>query len=464
MRILKKTLATALAVTLAVSSVSITSVQETQAAAATSIKVLFGKKANIEVGETFKLVLKVSPSSAGVTYKTSNKKIAKVSKKGVIKGVKPGKATITIKAKEGSKKATAKVTVKPKQVKSVKVATTTANDSALVSWKAQKNVKGYKILASKKKNKGYKTVATVKGAKKTSATVTGLDEGATYYFKVRAYSGKINGELSKAASVKLWKLVWADEFNYTDKAKVEENWAYEIGNGTDGWGNNEIQYYTKGDNIILDGNNLIIQPKYEKIDGKDWYTSTRLVTKGKKTFKYGKIEFNVKVPSAQGTWAATWMLGTGSNGSWPNCGEIDIMETLSNTRTGIFAKDSIPQTIHNGRFNGMPTSPGCKNKVTTVPGSTEGFHTYGIIWNEDVITFTIDGKETWTYDPSLYGTPTNLTWPFKDPAYLIMNVAIGGTLGGSIVGANGIEKTILDQAAITGEAGRMYCDWVRVYQ
>lgn len=446
-------------------TVTLCAVNPTKAEAA--VKILYGKKISITVGGSDNIIVK-----GKATFKSSNKKIATVSNKGKVKGKKAGTCKITVKVGSSTKKVN--VTVKPKKV-TIKSAKLTSISSAKISWKKVKGASGYYVYYSTKKSSGYKKVR-VKGGSKTSTTIKNLKLGYTYYFKVKAYakSGKkyiTSGSYSKIKSVKTWKLTWSDEFNYTDKAKVLENWSYEEGHGVNGgWGNNEQQHYTNtGDNVLLTGNSLVIQPKYEYIESENRYeyTSARLVTRDKKTFKYGRIEFRAKVPSAQGTWAATWMLG--QKNQWPYSGEIDIMETLSNTRTGMFALDSIPQTIHNERFNGMSSSSGPKNGTTTVNGSTTGYHTYGINWTENEIIFTIDGKTTWIYVPSSYvldgdGTDDNSIWPFDDYFYLIMNVAIGGTLGGSIVGPNGIEDTIIYKDEVIGEKGRMYVDWVRVYK
>lgn len=428
---------------------------ETQAA----VRILTGSKMTLTVGETDYIV----SSPKGVSYKSSNKKIVTVTKKGStgkLKAKKAGIAKITVKTSKGSKKVT--VTVKPKKV-TIKSADLTSVNSAKVTWKKLSGVTGYYVYYAKNGGK-YKKV-TVKGASKTTTTIKNLELGRTYSFKVKAYvkSGKkyiTSNSYSKVKSVKTWKQVWSDEFNYTDKAQILKNWSYEEGHGVNGgWGNNELQHYTNtGNNVLLTGNTLVIQPKFEYIEseGREEYTSARLVSRGKKQFKYGKIEFRAKVPSAQGTWAATWMLGQKNN--WPYSGEIDIMETLSNPKTGLFSLDRIPQTIHNKRFNGMPSSSGPKNATTIVNGSTTGYHTYGIIWTSKTITFTIDGKKTWTYDPGAYvldgdGTDDSTIWPYNDYFYLLMNVAVGGTLGGKV-----------DKDEIISEKGRMYIDWVRVYQ
>ena len=188
--------------------------------------------------------------------------------------------------------------------------------------------------------------------------------------------------------------------------------------------------------------------------------STKVWTRGLYAVKYGKIEFRAKMPKGQGTWAAAWMLGV--NNSWPLCGEIDVLETTKDP-----TKTIMPQSIHCARFNGMPTSPGNKYKNTFVKDATSAYHTYGIIWDEQTIQFTIDGRTTWTYDPDNYkasgdgNTDINI-WPFNQPFYLILNCAMGGVLGGNItpnywtkIATNGNIETYQDY---------YYIDWVRVSQ
>lgn len=468
--------------------------------AATKIKVRTGKKMDFVVGDSATIALNVKKST--VTFKSSSKAVATVSSKGYIKTVAPGKATITIKSKTDKQKVTVSVIVYPAKVKNV-TAEESGNTGVKVKWTAQKKVTGYQIYQSEKLNGTYKLIKTVTGASKNNVTITGLTPSKTYYYKVKSFKTvggkKLFGEISSNTknnlvnsqkkthqtskkylnSAKTYKLVWSDEFNYTDKNKIYDNWVYELGNGkiyseeakdwvgNSGWGNNEVQFYTEGQNIELTGSELVIKPKYVKAseayteeelfkvgitsDADQYiFTSTRMKTAGKRQFKYGKIEFRCVLPSAQGTWAAAWMLGTGNN--WPHSGEIDILETVSSN--GIFQKDLIPQSIHCGMFNGLGKPRGNIHQDARVSGSTTSYHTYGIIWNDTDITFTIDGKETYTYNPLLYTrTPNYEYWPYDDPFYLLLNVALGGVLGGNV-----------NQAQIVSQAGEMKIDYVRVYQ
>ncbi|MCR5704265.1 MAG: family 16 glycosylhydrolase [Eubacterium sp.] len=405
-------------------------------------------------------------------FTSSNKKIATVTKKGDVKAKKVGKCKITVTVGSSKKKVTVKVCPKKVKMKSVSVVGSNSAESAAkiatirANWKKVKGASGYEVYYSSNQKKDFKKV-TVKGGKKTSATIKKLPYGSTYYVKVKAYvkSGKkkiSSASYSKVLSAKTYSLTWSDEFNYTDKSKLEKNWVYEVGHGKNGWGNGEEQHYVKERNVSLDGKVLTIQPKYETIIcndiKKEEYTSARMISKGKQEFMYGKVEFRAMVPSAQGTWAALWMQG--GKKEWPLRGEIDIMETMCDANTLLFQLDKIPQTIHCGRFNGDSSSSGPKNGngARIVKGSTTGYHIYSIIWTEKVIDFYIDGKKNWTYDPNKYvldgkGTSQEDIWPYNKDFFLLMNVAIGGTLGGNP-----------KKDEIIGPKGQMKVDYVRVYQ
>lgn len=428
-----------------------------------AVKIIMGKKIKVTYGKTEQILVK----GKGIKATSSNKKVAKVAKVKksgkntiiTIKGVKTGKTTVKVKQGKSSKKVS--VTVNPKKV-TINSATLSqplnANcNSAKVAWTKSTGATGYYVYYSTNKTSGFKSIK-VKGGSKTSATVPNLALGTKYYFKVKAYGNKSTKSASYSSTmvVKTWKMAWSDEFNYTDLTKLNANWTYEIGNGQNGWGNGEAQYYTNGENIKLNGNDVVIVPRWDENNKKTPYTSTRMITKGKRAYKYGKVEFRAKLPKGKGTWAACWMLGSQKN--WPLCGEIDVLETDKDP-----LKQTIPQTIHCNKFNGMPTSPGCKNKITKVATATSAYHVYGIEWDEQVIKFYIDGNYTWTYDPDRYvavgdGNTDENIWPYNQPFYYILNCAVGGALGGdpgtdywTNVG-NGIWEDY------------MYVDYVRVYQ
>ena len=257
-------------------------------------------------------------------------------------------------------------------------------------------------------------------------------------------------------------LVWYDDFN--GNSLDTSKWNNEGATGVGGYGNQELQDYEMEYCEVSNGN-LIIKPQFQyntqtAQNVKDSYYSTKLWTKNQFNFKYGKIEIRAKLPKGQGTWAGGWMLGNG--GTWPGCGEIDIFETTSES-----SKTNIPQSIHCKRFNDMPSSVGRKHWSTTINTSTSEYHTYGAIWNDKKITFTVDGVPSGTYDPSLYtlsgdGTNDNDIWPFYNSAYLILNVAIGGTLGGNVT-TDG--WTMIDKSGnIETYQAKMYIDSVKVYR
>lgn len=425
-----------------------------------AVKFYYGKKLTIAVGSSDEIIVK---NQKKATYKTSNKKIATVNKKGKVVAKKVGTCKITVKI--GNSKAKATINVVPKTVK-IKSAKLSSVSTVKVKWRKVKDVKGYYVYYSTKYYGPYKKIK-VKGADNTSVKIENLEAGKNYYFKVKAYATKgkkqiLSSEFSKIKKVKTWKLTWNDEFNGTSLDPTK--WNNEGATGDGGYGNKELQNYQMEYSEVKDGN-YIIKPQFkwnaatqQLVRGS--YYSTKIWTKNLYSVKYGKIEFCAKLPKGRGTWAAAWMLG--EKNKWPLCGEIDILETTSN-----IAKDSIPQSIHCGRFNGMPTSPGNKGRRAIVSDATSAYHTYGIIWDEDKITFTVDGKETWTYDPDMYsstgeGSDDPYIWPFNQNFYLILNCAIGGNLGGPVL-PDYWTKIATDGDIETYE-DYFYIDYVRVYK
>ena len=240
-----------------------------------------------------------------------------------------------------------------------------------------------------------------------------------------------------------YTMVWSDEFN--GAALDESTWNYNTG-GT-GWGNNEKQYYTnRSENIRVQNGMLEIEARKETYQNCD-YTSARIHSKGKKEFKYGKIEARIKFPGGKGTWPAFWMLG--ATGNWPNCGEIDIIEHIGSQPTrASFA-------LHTAAKNGSKGNNWSSVKFFDY-SLADDFHTYGIEWaqeekdGKDVIRFFVDGVQ---YAESWEGIiDDHDTWPFNRPEYIILNLAIGGNMGGTI------DDAIFNQQRI------MYVDWVRVWQ
>jgi beta-glucanase (GH16 family) len=258
--------------------------------------------------------------------------------------------------------------------------------------------------------------------------------------------GGLAQSLPPTVQVKRWALVWSDEFNGPDGSSVDPaKWVVETGG--DGWGNNELEYYTaRIENSRVVNGNLTIEARAEKYKGADGvskdYTSARMKTLGKFTRAYGRFESRLKMPAGQGLWPAFWMLGDDiEKVGWPTCGEIDIMENIGKE-----------PSVNHGSIHG----PGYTGDVGieahyTLPGGkkfSDDFHTYAIEWEPDVIRFYVDDV--------LYATQskaslrTGQRWVFDHPFFLILNVAVGGDWPGS-------------PDASTKFPQRMLVDYVRVY-
>ena len=210
-------------------------------------------------------------------------------------------------------------------------------------------------------------------------------------------------------------LVWADEFN-VDGAPCSKNWTYDIGVGSNGWGNNESQYYTyRSKNVVVENGVLKIHAMKEDYCGSN-YTSARLKSQGIFDFKYGKVVVRAKLPSGGGTWPAIWMLGSNiSDVGWPACGEIDIMEHVGNRQNTVFS------TLH------YPNNSGGKGvgKSTLVKNVSSEFHIYELRWTASSLRFFVDRKE--------YNNISNSSSiPFNHNFFMILNVAMGGGFGGKI--------------------------------
>ncbi len=221
-------------------------------------------------------------------------------------------------------------------------------------------------------------------------------------------------------------LLWSDEFNYNGLPAATK-WGYD--KGGHGWGNNEAQYYTEADtnNALVKGGKLTITARKEHRDGKE-YTSSRLVTRNKKEFLYGRIDVRAKLPAGRGTWPAIWMLGTNIDAAgWPKCGEIDIMEHVG------YDPGVIVGTVHSDLYNHIKGTQ-ISGRVTLEDFSS-AFHIYSVDWSKEKIDFLIDNK-LYLSIPNKYKTLEE--WPFDAPHYLLLNLAIGGNWGGQ----KGIDDSI----------------------
>jgi len=239
--------------------------------------------------------------------------------------------------------------------------------------------------------------------------------------------------------VTLDQLVVSDEFN-TDGTPDDALWGYDIGTGENGWGNNELQYYTdRPENVTVQNGYLIITAREESYKGSP-YTSARLITKNKFDQAYGRFEARIRLPWGQGIWPAFWMLGADiDDNPWPGAGEIDIMEYRGQEPTIVLG------TVHGPGYS----ADNAVSKSFTLENDRfdTGFHVFGIEWGPEYVNFYVDDV--------LYNqiTPSDVPgeWVFDKPFFLLMNVAVGGSFVGS---PNG--ETVFPQT--------MLVDYVRVYK
>lgn len=233
----------------------------------------------------------------------------------------------------------------------------------------------------------------------------------------------------QAALAQDWKLVWQDEFH----GSIGPDWVFETGAG--GWGNNEQQYYRR-ENAAVEGDALVITAKREDFGGAR-YTSARMKTQGKKSFKYGKIEARMSLPGKQGIWPAFWALGSniGSVG-WPASGEIDIMEHINTA-------DVVYGTPHWQGTNGGHAEYGGHTTA-----SIRDYHLYAVEWDASAIRWFVDGRQFHVLDIT---NNVGSTEEFHRDFFLLLNVAVGGNWPGFNI----------DEGALPT---KMYVDYVRVYE
>ncbi|WP_245657878.1 glycoside hydrolase family 16 protein [Herbidospora mongoliensis] len=230
-------------------------------------------------------------------------------------------------------------------------------------------------------------------------------------------------------------MTWSDEFNAAAGTSIDgSKWKFDIGGG--GWGNNEQQYYTNSTrNVSHDGaGNLAITARRENPSnlqchyGTCQYTSGRILTADKFTQAYGRFESRIKIPRGQGIWPAFWMLG---GGTWPNGGEIDILENVGKEPNTVYG------TVHGPGYFGGTAIGG--NRNIGVP-LADAFHTYRVDWSPNLIIWYLDGSEYFRV------TPSNLrgnAWVFDHPFFMILNVAVGGYWPGYPDGTTQFPQTML---------------------
>ena len=241
------------------------------------------------------------------------------------------------------------------------------------------------------------------------------------------------------------QLVFQDEFdcNSVNTAK----WGYDVGGW--GWGNDELQYYTEGDNSsVVDGCLHITARRYQV--GSNYFTSSRMLTKGKFSCKYGYIEARISLPAVQAMWPAFWMLPESNvYGGWPYSGEIDIMEAKG--RITNISSSALHHTT--GVVDGGHTYEGHEQTFTS--GTISDFHTYACEWSEDLIKFFVDGKQHFSVNSNTWATSAaldNNRAPFDQNFHIILNLAVGGQFDGYLWPEESFQSA------------DMVVDYVRVFQ
>lgn len=242
---------------------------------------------------------------------------------------------------------------------------------------------------------------------------------------------------------------WCQEFNGSAGSPDTTVWNFDLGNNG-GWGNGEQEVYcgppgysgnpsqcpttfsTSTAPVYIDGSgHLVIQPR--NVSGT--WISGRMNTEGKQNFSYGILEASIQLPNTtnQGLWPAFWTLGSNiTTVPWPTCGEADIMENWSPQVDGGAGTTGNNSTIHTAKTGGSGVG-----QRYTFPGgeaTDTAFHTYGIVWTANEMQFFVDNASSPFFTVTPSSLPSGDTWPFNQDIFTILNVAVGGTLGGSTTG------------------------------
>jgi beta-glucanase (GH16 family) len=236
-----------------------------------------------------------------------------------------------------------------------------------------------------------------------------------------------------------YTLAWNDEFSVNT---IDQNvWNFESGNNN-GWGNNELEYYTASPkNVFVSNGNLIIEARKESINGFN-YSSARMTTQNKKSFTFGRIDIRAKLPVSKGLWPALWMLGNNiTTVGWPASGEIDIMELIGTSPNRVYG------TMHWKPVGAPSTNKGSHYDLNSGDFSQQ-FHVFTLVWTQDTLKWYVDDQLYYTGTKADVGTAN---YPFNAPEFFIFNVAVGGNWPGP-------------PDATTPFPQRMFVDYVRVFQ
>ncbi|MFI3296311.1 MAG: family 16 glycosylhydrolase [bacterium] len=398
---------------------------------------------NMTEGDMEMLTATVTPTGTTVEWTSSDESVATVMYGGVT-AVGVGNATITASTSNASAQCLVYVTGSDGSTLAIKSSTVylEIGDTQQLEYS---NVYGLPLTWTSSNEEavtvdGEGVLTAVSGGNSTITLSSGA-ESVTCFVAVTPSYGE-------------YVMVWSDEFDGT--SLDTDTWNIEV-NGNGG-GNNESQYYTaREENLRVEDGNLVIQAFKETYTGSDnktcSYTSARINSMANKFFTYGKIEARISLPQGQGTWPAFWTLGENyatSGIGWPRCGEIDIMEHVGSQPTKVIC------ALHTYAANG---SNGLNWSSNTYCDDIEGnFHTYAVEWvkegynGRDYIAFLFDGVE-YARSTEAYSTMDDTSyWPYQADQFIIFNIALGGSMGGTI------DDSIFDEDVM------MKVDYVRVYQ
>ena len=373
------------------------------------------KEISLTEGETAVVTATVSPKKATikkVSYKSSNKAVAKVNSKGKITAVAEGSAVITATSKDGNAKtATCKITVKKAEQ-----APSEAPSQAPTPAPSEKPSETPKPEPSEEPQPSEKPQPSedpdpYDPDQKLDLELENTDSDSDAYTKPSIPTVSDNE----------YTLMWSDNFEGTELNR--DDWNVETHDA--GWVNAESQAYVDDEkNIYVEDGNLILRPIRQKnTDGTETITSGRVNTQGKHDFTYGLFEVRAKVPTGKGFLPAFWMMPTDENlyGQWPRCGEIDAMEVMGQENNKLYG------TIHYGN----PHSEKQGTYTLENGNFTDEYHTFACDWEPGKITWYVDGvkyheADDWYSTTEGQGTVAYPA-PFDQPFYAILNLAVGGS-------------------------------------
>ena len=236
--------------------------------------------------------------------------------------------------------------------------------------------------------------------------------------------------------------VWADEFD--GDAIDGSKWGFNVGTGSSGWGNNEWEYYTdRAENAYVRDGALHIRAQKESYGGSN-YTSARMLTKGKFSFKYGVVEARIALPVGKGIWPAFWLLGDNlDDAGWPACGEIDVIEAVNDNHVVYGTNHWAYEGNHAEYGNNTGDFHGASKALDITQ-----FHVYKFTWTDKLISMEVDGFK---YHEISIENSAGGTDAFHKPFFFILNVAVAGNWPGFEV----------DDAQFPNE---MVVDYIRVYR